>query len=613
MKDQRLNLKKEIGITLVALVVTIVVLLILAGVSINTIFGENGIIKRAKKAQEQIEISNEKEIIMRAKALMTIKNEDSKISCKKLEEALQEEIGKNNVEASDAGETIDVFFSDTNRYYEINENGDIIGPNEVVNDENAGDITKGGRCDGSKEKPYEINCIEDLVVLSNMTNGKGIKFVNGKKVEITENRRFTNEYIILMRSLNFKSKYSYADSTRTDFGNINGDDTDGNALITEMTTGIGFEPIGRGGLVEGEKGIFDGNFDGQENTISNLWIKATESDNKPKGLFGCKMEGNISNVRVTGEIISNNFTGGIIGRIYSASKTISIDNCINKVNLIGYNMVGGIIGYMDSSSNVSNCKNYGKVKATGTEYGYSGTGGIVGTQRDGKISKCINYGKVEGYARVGGIIGTSKNIHITECENTGEIIVIDESGGYFVNGTGGIVGDHSGGILEITNSYNRGNITGKLCAGGIVGIISGHGWSTILNTNINNCYNIGRVNAEKYAGGIIGKQERVSAQNYICMNNVYNLGNINGKQLGDIMAGIYYSTKADIKTELNNVYYTIEPAIGTGILTSGEAIKKTELEIKDEKFVELLNLNIGEHLDWKKWKQGENGYPVLIQ
>lgn len=42
--------KKENGITLVALVVTIVVLLILAGVSISLILGPNGLINRAREA-----------------------------------------------------------------------------------------------------------------------------------------------------------------------------------------------------------------------------------------------------------------------------------------------------------------------------------------------------------------------------------------------------------------------------------------------------------------------------------------------------------------------------------------------------------------------------------
>ena len=39
--------KKERGITLVALVVTIVVLLILAGVSISLVVGQNGIVTKS--------------------------------------------------------------------------------------------------------------------------------------------------------------------------------------------------------------------------------------------------------------------------------------------------------------------------------------------------------------------------------------------------------------------------------------------------------------------------------------------------------------------------------------------------------------------------------------
>ncbi len=45
---------KERGITLIALVVTIVVLLILAGVSINALFGDSGIINKAKDAQNKM-------------------------------------------------------------------------------------------------------------------------------------------------------------------------------------------------------------------------------------------------------------------------------------------------------------------------------------------------------------------------------------------------------------------------------------------------------------------------------------------------------------------------------------------------------------------------------
>ena len=46
-------MKNNKGITLIALVVTIIVLLILAGVSIAMLSGQNGILNRAREAREQ--------------------------------------------------------------------------------------------------------------------------------------------------------------------------------------------------------------------------------------------------------------------------------------------------------------------------------------------------------------------------------------------------------------------------------------------------------------------------------------------------------------------------------------------------------------------------------
>lgn len=51
------KLKQKKGITLIALVVTIVVLIILAGVSINLVLGENGIIQKAQYAKRKTEIT----------------------------------------------------------------------------------------------------------------------------------------------------------------------------------------------------------------------------------------------------------------------------------------------------------------------------------------------------------------------------------------------------------------------------------------------------------------------------------------------------------------------------------------------------------------------------
>ena len=55
--------KKEDGITIVALVVTIVILIILAGISVNTLIGENGIITKAKEAKQNIILAGEAEAL----------------------------------------------------------------------------------------------------------------------------------------------------------------------------------------------------------------------------------------------------------------------------------------------------------------------------------------------------------------------------------------------------------------------------------------------------------------------------------------------------------------------------------------------------------------------
>ena len=54
-KLARRDYSNQTGITLIALVVTIVVLLILAGVSINALFGDSGIINKAKDAQNKMD------------------------------------------------------------------------------------------------------------------------------------------------------------------------------------------------------------------------------------------------------------------------------------------------------------------------------------------------------------------------------------------------------------------------------------------------------------------------------------------------------------------------------------------------------------------------------
>ena len=60
MKKQ---IAKKTGITLIALIITIIVLLILAGVTINVLVGDNGVVSKAMEASEKANSSSERELI----------------------------------------------------------------------------------------------------------------------------------------------------------------------------------------------------------------------------------------------------------------------------------------------------------------------------------------------------------------------------------------------------------------------------------------------------------------------------------------------------------------------------------------------------------------------
>lgn len=64
MKNSKEKLaKKNKGITLVALVVTVIVLLILVGVTINLVLNDEGIFKNAKSAGEKTKVEKAREML----------------------------------------------------------------------------------------------------------------------------------------------------------------------------------------------------------------------------------------------------------------------------------------------------------------------------------------------------------------------------------------------------------------------------------------------------------------------------------------------------------------------------------------------------------------------
>ena len=199
---------------------------------------------------------------------------------------------------------------------------------------------------------------------------------------------------------------------------------------------------------------FDGVFDGNGHTISNLYIN--DENGSKLGLFGCiyptmqktsvknlKMR----NVQIVGkeycaavcgcgigvtfeniEVISGSIVGSIF--IYGISGCGgSARNCINRANVsVERTYAAGIISNI--TGEVSNCSNYGKITA-----GNGRAGGIAaGSNGFTQLINCANYGEIHvtgtvngtDYA-VGGLLGCPWNIEISNCANFGNIYLKAQS------------------------------------------------------------------------------------------------------------------------------------------------------------------------------------------
>ena len=554
--------KQERGITLIALITTIIVLLILAGITIGAITGSNGIIGQAQSAKEETEISQEKEIIDISTVEAMGKNNRGNLEEEEFQNAIDKHTnGKATV--SDIGEEFEVFFEESNRYYTVDKDGNLLGQIDAVGDKYPGDITKkedGTVLDGSEEHPYEINCIEDLVALSNMSN--------------TET--FENKTIILQKNLNFKSKSSYANWETKEFGDVNKDGVT-DELMTELSTGNGFTPIIK----------FRGVFDGQENSLKNLYQTNYCSNINSLGLFGTiSTNATIKNLYLSGNIEvsksgSNQEVGGIVGQIMAQSSNILLENT-------------------HFSGNITD--------TVGTSFR---CGGIIGR-----------------------ILGAPQNIVVNKCSNTAKIITSYNGAGII----GSIEAGSSGENINIINCFNVGDITmlesnaSYASVGGIIGSVN----SISGNVNVLNCYNTGDIenpNTEVYrfSGGIVGSS--TNCGEYLTIANCYNIGKTTAKYLyggklgaGGILGGFWYNTyNSDIR---NCFYYGENSDRSVGLLDEEYAQKLTynqlisKENIEDEEgnskiLIELLNeykSNATTEFDtsmWCDWVQNEQGYPVL--
>lgn len=244
---------------------------------------------------------------------------------------------------------------------------------------------------------------------------------------------------------------------------------------------------------DSEEHPYRGTFEGNGQRVNFLYTVIDDENPELRygGLFGVIDGGTVSNLSVSGTMVhgyGNYGKNGELDELYSGT--------------------GGIAGYL-KSGRIANCVNYTETVMDG-ETMYRNAGGIVGIN-SGSVIRCINNGKLStdvvfAQRHVGGIAGMvyGPSAQVRYCENRGKV-----QGYYEVGGVAGAV--KCGG--EILASCNYAEVVGNSILGGIAGNVTKTGTysnGSVKECVIRNVYNLGSISGitadvGTTVGGIIGQ------------------------------------------------------------------------------------------------------------
>ncbi len=219
----------------------------------------------------------------------------------------------------------------------------------------------------------------------------------------------------------------------------------------------GFPSIGKSST------SFDGNYNGQYHTISDVYMRYTEWNDV--GVFG---KTNCASIRrlgvINANITGNDNVGAVIGdgsgdhNLYLGT----IDDCYSTGVVRGGNYVGGVVGVTNIFFETTNC--YSAADVSGDGY----VGGLVGANR-GAVFTSFARGDVDGSYLVGGLVGYTSD-DIRNSYATGSV-----SGG---NSVGGLIGRFGDGT--ISRCFSAGSVSGTTDVGGLIG--------DKIGTNMYSCF-----------------------------------------------------------------------------------------------------------------------------
>lgn len=205
--------------------------------------------------------------------------------------------------------------------------------------------------------------------------------------------------------------------------------SDIDAVITRnacFNNGAGWDPMG-----SFFSGFFTGNYDGNNNNITNLFIYRPGTSGV--GFFGRTADALISNLSVHGSVTGGlDWVGLLVG---DATEGTVIENCHSSGSVFGSDRhVGGLAGRIGTSPSNTVMNSSSSATVNGERL----VGGLIGFVCNGStVAQSFATGPVSGRFEVGGLIGTL--CFGTTAEDVYATGSVTQKTG-FRNGTGGLVG-----------------------------------------------------------------------------------------------------------------------------------------------------------------------------
>ena len=566
---KKLQNNRQSGITLIALVITIIVLIILAGVAINLTLGQNGLLNRTKEAREKYEIASAKEYIEL-----------------KIDECIIEKGGEASLQ-----DIIDYLAEDSSvtYYVALEEVGLVAGEVDIGSPKEIYVVYNSYQFKVDESKNVEFISIVDVDLEGKVSIEAQVKEYLGKNAE----EKY--EASVLLKA-----------TGDAEISKLEIENPDGTTLTLEPD---GLTTVGRDMTIEFDKTYkvilttANGHrytkkiIEKSEETIMNAEQLASFRDKVNSGLT---YEG--KTVKLGDDIDLSTVCGANVGGKEVSWEPIGTETISFKGTFDGnYHSINNL--YINSDKYTWAglfCRNEGIIQSTIMNnvdiYSYSESNihilcGAIAADNNKIIRNCgINSGKVRAYnvtpttsgwrqITVGGIAGISR-YNIEDCFNKASIRGDTYNSNYTAAYIGGITGYSEGENSTVKNTYNVGDVySNNGMTGGIVSAV------TVRSTkykSIINSYNIGNIGTSaRFNGEIIGATTKYVTINncYYTNGNAYNIISEYGNPKVTNVSKVSTSTLQGYATTLGDAYTNdIQNEDGTWKYNNGYPILKWQLQ-----------------------------------